>query len=117
MIHHPNPHVIKIEEKGIPSPPSEHPRPLPPVRTMAASLLEAATGTVARLARGQKILRTPEQQAACLAVCKGEGVCNPAPCPEWDATRGRCLKCGCIGRFAAFLAAKPCPLGKWPPTS
>lgn len=85
---------------------------LPSWRTMAADLTQTLGATAVRLAKGQPITRTAEHQAACLAICH--------QCPRWMKTEegqpgsGRCAKCGCVGAFAAYLAAKPCPLGKWP---
>jgi hypothetical protein len=90
--------------------------PLPPAspqmmrfRQAAQMAIDLGTATVktgARMLTGQKWKRTAEEQAKCLEICRG--------CEMWDAKHGRCRKCGCIGAFAAFLEAKPCPLGKWP---
>jgi hypothetical protein len=83
---------------------------------MAKNLGQVAVQTTVLMVTGQKWKRTPEEQAACLAVCQGiEGKTDP--CPEWNAGLGLCGKCGCVGRFKAFLEAAQCPLKKWPAAS
>lgn len=85
--------------------PASH-RP-PSIRTMAADLAHVGFATVKRKLQGQRISRTPEQQAQCLAICHA--------CEQWLPDSARCARCGCFGKFAAFLAAKDCPRSKWPP--
>jgi hypothetical protein len=84
---------------------ARHPQ-YPPALTQIRSAAAAATRAVTAAVTGKPVLVSAEERARRQAICDA--------CPEYDATRGRCTKCGCGGVKLA-LATERCPLEppKW----
>jgi hypothetical protein len=82
---------------GEPVPPASY----PPLATQAGN----AIGSMARFVASGFAVATAEEQARRLAICH--------LCPEYDAIRVRCRKCGCRVRLKARIASDRCPLSKW----
>jgi len=72
---------------------------LPSLLTQAGNLAMAGVDAVAS---GFK-LRSSEEQAACLAICRD--------CPLYQD--GRCTECGCFVAAKVKLFSQKCPLEKW----
>lgn len=78
--------------------------------------------SIARWKAAGKPVRTPEEMAACLAVCTGDE--NTPQCEGYDkrfGVLGKCTVCGCnvsaipIGELnKARMATETCPRGLWP---
>ena len=86
--------------------------PATPVPMTGPSLFQKAKnlgGAVARVADAaihhQPIRVTDQEKEARMTVCRG--------CEFFNATKGTCLKCGCVTRFKTALATEHCPVGKW----
>jgi hypothetical protein len=92
-------HIINRSSVDRESTKIDPPAPFPPLVVQARNL----AGAVGRFVAGGMGRRTPEQQAAIMAVCRG-----------CEFFRGhRCLKCGCWANLKARLASEHCPIGKW----
>lgn len=48
---------------------------------------------------------TPEEKVRRLALCR--------ECPEFDAAKTKCRKCGCRLNLKVGMATETCPLEKW----
>lgn len=78
--------------------------------------------SIAKWKAAGKPVRSPEEMAACLAVCTGAA--TGRPCEHFDkrlGVLGKCTVCGCgvsaapIGEVNKIrMATENCPLGKWP---
>jgi hypothetical protein len=75
----------------------------PSLLTMARTATAAVVDTVRTAAKGEQVLRSAEEQEACLAICR--------ECEFYD--RGRCRKCGCIMQLKTRLLRYSCPVAKW----
>jgi hypothetical protein len=77
----------------------------PPLAAQVAGVVKAAASTIAAAATGAQVLRSAEDQAACLALCEA--------CDRWEPKDKRCLECACYGALKTRLATQHCPLDKW----
>lgn len=79
----------------------------PPMTQQAGSLLGAVVRAGTALATGQEVMRSAEEQEACLAICAG--------CAYFVEAEGRCSICGCVMVFKSKLKQEHCPLPvpKW----
>ena len=41
-----------------------------------------------------------------LSICR-------APCEFWDKAQGRCVKCGCVDEWKAWVDSQKCPMNYW----
>jgi hypothetical protein len=79
----------------------------PSLWEQAGNAAKAAAGVVSAVAHGQPVAASEEEQARRLAICHA--------CEFFDATQGRCTKCGCLGAWKTWVASQRCPLEppKW----
>src|SRR4051812_30445660 len=71
----------------------------PPLLTQAGNV---ATALLAAARDGFKVVDQVERERR-LEVC--------STCPEFDASRGRCRRCGCVSKLKARVASSSCPIG------
>ncbi len=86
--------------------PSESPT-YPSWMTMAGNLAGSVERSVSAVIHGKQIIRTNQEQEACMAICK--------TCDRYDPKQSRCTICGCKMRLKTRLATDHCPLDppKW----
>lgn len=79
----------------------------PPMMEQAGNVLGAAGRAMGAAVTGQQVMRSAEEQAACLAICRD--------CEHFVAAEERCAVCGCVMAFKVKLATEHCPLSepKW----
>lgn len=77
----------------------------PPLREQLGNAASAVGRVAYAMMHGQHIAVDQDEQNRRLAICRD--------CEFFDATQGRCMKCGCFGAFKSWLATERCPIGKW----
>jgi hypothetical protein len=79
----------------------------PPAIVQLGTALAAAVRVVKASVRSEPVGVDAEEQARRLSICEA--------CPEYDAERKRCKKCGCFAALKLRLATEHCPLEppKW----
>jgi len=77
----------------------------PSLIQQGTNAVKAVGSVVASVARGEPVTVPQEEQDRRLAICHA--------CEFWDATQGRCSKCGCFGQWKTWLASQRCPIEKW----
>ena len=84
----------------------------PQITPAYPSVIEQAGNAVSAMGRvfkavvtQQAVAVSDEEQQRRLAICE--------TCEFYDAIKGRCTKCGCLGTFKAWIATERCPIDKW----
>lgn len=103
-LHHPDAAVRESYSAWVLSQATGEPAPPPKAPGLAAKAVSAAKAA-ARFAASGARLCTPSEREARLAVCRA--------CPEYDAARGLCRRCGCHTEIKLRMASESCPLGNW----
>src|SRR5208337_5305630 len=69
----------------------------PSLFQQAANAAETVGSVMASVTRGEAVSVPQEEQDRRLVICHA--------CEFWDATHGRCSKCGCFGAWKTWLAS------------
>lgn len=75
----------------------------PDIIEQAGNALRAAGRIIKAVVGGKKVRVSKDEQQRRLTICQG--------CDRF--VNGKCLDCGCVGRWKSWLATERCPLGKW----
>lgn len=78
---------------------------LPSFMQQARNVIGAAGRVAFACLNGKPIIRDQQEQAACMAVCKG--------CIHYIKGQDRCSQCACFESLKTRLATEFCPRGFW----
>src|SRR5208337_3053297 len=77
----------------------------PSLFRQVTNAVQTVGSVMASVVRGEAVSVPQEEQDRRLVICHA--------CEFWNATKGRCSKCGCFGAWKTWLASQRCPIEKW----